>query len=684
MTLAPVSDELGVFADPAWKGDRPATFAVIIGASRYPHLDGTAKTYLLEQLTVSALTAYRVFDWLRAQYRYSPAPLAKCWVLLAPTGEELQYAKAQDPGFADVLKHAARPTFDACRDATRAWFRTMLDLPKAVARDSRSVFYFSGHGLEITLDRQILLPSDYLRSGFLNDSLSVPNIRNGCGVLEVRDQFFFLDACRNDHESLRAKNIRGAVILDEPEPKEMNPDRNSALVYASAAGTRAFSPLHPSEGLSIFGHALVEGLTGTPDVELKCDDRECAIHLYSLHRFIKRRVPALLKARGATVQQRIPLDGPFIDEPVVTRIDRPVRSTGPSGPPARTTGDPLDPLPDTLDLGPGQIVGISHAELFRRDVVKQLHRTFGSETVTDAWKNARVYSLADRRWQTSHALTFHTLQRHGRDVYRARVSIRGRQWLQVAIENGSPAQSAFAAVLPDLDNNGDAMWDIDIYRDEPGVFTIVDVNLSPYSKRDLPIAAMLWRMYAEESAAEAMSSRLRSTLETTLTSPLAALVLILVALRAYAKVPVEAWYTVSEVTTVSDPSVLEVEYARRTGRSPERSREILIRLMAVLERVGLPVLSESFGYLDRFIGDVLSSNDAHPWMESDLWQRVRAIEKQLATAMRFFRPGGFAGTFIARNPTALSPELILPAGFDFTTPPITTTPEAQGGLMANA
>jgi hypothetical protein len=287
------------------------------------------------------------------------------------------------------------------------------------------------------------------------------------------------------------------------------------------------------------------------------------------------------------------------------------------------------------------------------------------------------------------------------------MSIRGRQWLQVGIENGSPAQSAFAAVLPDLDNDDAAMWDIDIYRNETGVFTSVDVNLSPYSKRDLSVAAMLWRIYTEESATEAMSSKLVSTLETTLTSPLAALVLILVALRAHAKVPVErlgfreyryrqahrhpaaralaeAWYAVVGVTMVSDPSVLQVEYARRTGKSPERSRKVLIRLMAVLERVGLPVLSESFGYLDRFIGDVLLSDDANPWMLSDLRQRVSAIEKQLARAMRFFRPGGFAGTFIARNPAALSPELILPAGFDFTTPPITKTPEAQGGLMANA
>jgi hypothetical protein len=692
MSLIPVAQQPGFFADPTWKPDSSGTFAVIIGASKYPHLDGTAKTYHLDQLTVSALTAHCVFDWLRGQYRFTAAPLAQCWVLLAPSSDEVAYAQASEPAFDATLKHAAVPTFDACEEAIRKWFKTLKALPKAVARESRSVFFFCGHGLELTLEKQILLPSDYLGSGFLNDAISVPNLRDGCGSLAVRDQFFFIDACRNDHETLRGANIRGAAILDELSASAMNPDRNSALVYASAAGTRAFSPLHPKEGPSIFGQALVEGLLGTPDVELKCDEKECALKLHPLHNFLTKRVPMLLKARGATVQQRIPLNGPIVEEPIITRLDRPKRPVPPPEPPPKRPAPAEPPPPSdllitldhTLQLDAPER-GLSHQELFRRDELTELHPVFGSETVTQAWREARLFSLTERRWHGSDSLTFHDLQREGRDVYRTTVSTIGHEWLQVAVQNtGSPADSAFAAVLPNLGTKL-VTWDLDIFRDQPGAFVGVDVNLSPMNAGDIGLAALAWRVYATQSARDAVESPSFEALAAEVRSPLAALVVTLLSTRAYARVPPRAWKALKSTTSVSDPSVLVVEHARRSAKGPERDPDIIERLMAVLEQVGLPVFGESFGYLERQIEEILDADKKTPWMPYVLETRVRALQEQIAKAMGFFRPGGLAASFITADPSTLSPDLILPVPVEFTTPPITTaTPEAEGGISMMA
>jgi hypothetical protein len=39
----------------------------------------------------------------------------------------------------------------------------MQQLPRSVAEHSRALFFFSGHGLEVHQDQQILLLSDYLK-----------------------------------------------------------------------------------------------------------------------------------------------------------------------------------------------------------------------------------------------------------------------------------------------------------------------------------------------------------------------------------------------------------------------------------------------------------------------------------------------------------------------------------------
>lgn len=167
MSLQPQVDQPGLWTNPGWQEGTPGTFAVVIGVSRYPHLDQgptpaqdlgqpwIREARRLGQLQVSAHTAHRFFSWLSEGYRYPDAPLAKCWLLLAPTDEEIQ----QVP---DIARHAEQPTLSVCTQALVQWYTSMRALPKPAQHRSRALFFFSGHGLQVIHDKQLLLPSDYL------------------------------------------------------------------------------------------------------------------------------------------------------------------------------------------------------------------------------------------------------------------------------------------------------------------------------------------------------------------------------------------------------------------------------------------------------------------------------------------------------------------------------------------
>lgn len=183
----------GLFVNPDWIEGTPGTFAVVIGVSDYPFLDGGNRqeagtdTFGLGQLHVSAATAHRFFGWFAERYGFPAAPPARCWLLLSPTGQELAtfgVGLVEDFG-------AAQATLDNCELALAWWNETMRRLPKSAADRSRGLFFFSGHGLEVWQDRQILLPSDYLAppGRAVNDAISTANLRKGLASSPVPNQF---------------------------------------------------------------------------------------------------------------------------------------------------------------------------------------------------------------------------------------------------------------------------------------------------------------------------------------------------------------------------------------------------------------------------------------------------------------------------------------------------------------
>ena len=261
-------------------------------------------------------------------------------------------------------------------------------------------FFLSGHGLESLQERQILLPSDFLSppSPSINDAIGTQNLRYGTASLAINRQIFVLDACRNDHKTFRGKGVTGAPILVEDESAESNPHLVAPVLYATAAGERAWEHRDPAKGISIFGRALLEGLIGRPNIELTCDATRCAVADHPLQKFLKARVLDLMKEAGSREQQLIKLGGTsdittltYLEPPAGTKGGAPPAFAVPGPQPAETSLAETTPIRESA----------SDAEFSDRWLADlgEGHRLFGSETITELWqKGTRVWALGGHQW----------------------------------------------------------------------------------------------------------------------------------------------------------------------------------------------------------------------------------------------------------------------------------------------
>ena len=301
-----------VWKNSEWDPGKPGTFAVIIGVSKYDHLKGDDPSYGLDQLYVSALTAYRFFSWLKDEFQHPFLPLAWVWLLLSPTAAELE----QMPGFPTTAFRL--PTFNNCEISIQEWFQAMQDLDSTISEKSRALFFFSGHGLEVTQDRQILLPGDYLSppGRNVNKALSTYNLYTGLRATPVPEHFFFLDACRNDHAKLRELSLEGSPVLNPVPNWRVRPDIISPIVYATGPGANSWAPRDPHDGISFFGRALVECLECVPGVEAWHDNQRYWVTFRGLEDYLDPRVGGLLQAAGSRTKQPVRIWGPAGKTPI--------------------------------------------------------------------------------------------------------------------------------------------------------------------------------------------------------------------------------------------------------------------------------------------------------------------------------------------------------------------------------
>ncbi len=296
MTLEPVSGTPGLWRHPQWQPGMAGVHALIIGISAYPHLeDGTdpaPETYGLGQLLSSARTAARVFNWLRTDFHYPDLPVVWALLLLSPSAEERAEFDAAG------LTHYDTPDYIRMRLAIQRWTAAV---PKQVpaSTHSRSVFFFSGHGVGANRT-PLLLPADYLDPQFgdpqLENCFSARELQRWMTENPVGEHLALLDACRNEFSPLaeKAASAHGAFPVNPPNA----PAPRAAATLASTSPDRVAYQF-PGQPLTLFGQAVLEALSGVADTgNLRIDFREVVD-------YVRPRINVLLKAVNTALDQTV-------------------------------------------------------------------------------------------------------------------------------------------------------------------------------------------------------------------------------------------------------------------------------------------------------------------------------------------------------------------------------------------
>jgi hypothetical protein len=313
MALEPVSGTPGLWRDPQWQPGMPGVYALIIGVSAYPHLEGgvapAPDSYGLGQLLSSARTAAQVFNWLRASFHYPDLPVVWSMLLLSPSAEE----RAEFDGAA--LTHYDLPDYARMRLAIQRWTAAVPKQAPASAH-SRSVFFFSGHGVGANRT-PLLLPADYLDPQFgdpqLENCFSARELQRWMTENPVGEHLALLDACRNEFSPLaeKASSAHGAFPVNPPNAPA---PRAAATLASTSPNMVAYQ--FPGQPLTLFGQAVLEALSGRADTgNLRIDFREFVD-------YVRPRINVLLQAVNTALDQTVwpSSEG---DELVVTELAPP-------------------------------------------------------------------------------------------------------------------------------------------------------------------------------------------------------------------------------------------------------------------------------------------------------------------------------------------------------------------------
>jgi hypothetical protein len=351
--------------------------ALIIGISDYPHLDGgvgkpASATGGMGQLEVCALTAARVFDWLKSRDRVAGVPVASCRLQLAPRpGEQKDVTELTGSWYDDAA-------FNSLRVAMEAWAE---DLGTAAGNPQPTVafLFFSGHGLEhisepSLLARDILNP---LSKRGRRNALSFNSLWQSVRTYGIDRALFFIDACRNDPELAKILHIVGEKVLEPDIYAGKPPD---AVVWLQSTRSGAFSYQLPGTPATIFGQGLLEALEGLPPDHVPYDKQVNPWRLIfrNLESHVKQRVRDLLAQHSATKIQLVEPGGYPYDGDTLVAEKTPSIGVGvlPAGPP------PAEPPPPELPpTGLEAMMGAGAIDITTHDLI-----TLRSNTILKPFK----------------------------------------------------------------------------------------------------------------------------------------------------------------------------------------------------------------------------------------------------------------------------------------------------------
>lgn len=244
---------------------QPQTHVFLIGVSEYTNLPGVdeppdAASFGLQRLASPALSAWEVCRWLAAHADTLFRPLGSIRLLMSPAPEEVakltpitapngvQMTNAQ--GVRTTAPAGTNVTAAGVEQADWAHFVTEAGAWRSAAalhRDSVTIFYYSGHGLERSGDTLITLAdfTDPAGGGKLQRCCEVKsNFVLGMAPTKdefsniARNQFYFIDACREPLLEPIAITANSGSVWETMADKD---DRATPIFLATYAGQRALA-----------------------------------------------------------------------------------------------------------------------------------------------------------------------------------------------------------------------------------------------------------------------------------------------------------------------------------------------------------------------------------------------------------------------------------------------------------
>lgn len=249
---------------------KPGLHALIAGVSMYSHLPGgggkpAVDGYGMQQLSSTALTAYKVYRWLMERKDHLSMPLATVRLLLSPSvGEEAAVPELAAAG-------ASRCTRQNFTGEVRQW-RT----DAGSDNDNVTFFYFAGHGVQRTRSDSVLLLEGFADpdEGPLHHAAEIFNIFNGMAppasvaMKMARTQFYFVDACRVLPSAF--KNFEKMAVPDIFSIELSGADdRRAPILFATIPGIKAYALKNEQ---TLFSKALIKCLNGAAGETLPEDE----------------------------------------------------------------------------------------------------------------------------------------------------------------------------------------------------------------------------------------------------------------------------------------------------------------------------------------------------------------------------------------------------------------------------
>lgn len=315
---------------------KPGLHALIAGVSAYPHLPAGTGTpapdsFGMQQLSSTALSAYKMYRWLEGWQNRLRIPIATCRLLLSPSQDEATV----EPRLSGLAEACTQNNF---RTAARQW-----RADASSHKENLAFFYFAGHGVQRNKGDQVLLMEDFgddIEEVTLDKAVDTNNLFYGmapaAGRLNIaQTQLYFIDACRVLPSKF--KNFERMTVPDIFNVELSGRDERGALIfYAAVPGSKAYA-LRGEQ--TLFSKALLACLTGGAG-ELKEEngqERWC-VSLQSLSEKLGEYIRLQNEENNSEQDFRVNGFGPeaiihYLDDPPVVDVVFEV--------------DPLDALPFT-------------------------------------------------------------------------------------------------------------------------------------------------------------------------------------------------------------------------------------------------------------------------------------------------------------------------------------------------